>query len=238
MQNDIKFSDVYYKYLDQLEIYYSDINELLKDYDFVTLNDLTIKDDYVNIDLLNESHLDNFQSNDLNETKMIFFKSDQYLSRIARSYKYDRNRMVYQYKLDFKRSKQYINQKRYLKEEKLLKKIQKYSTYECNIGGMILSLDVVLLMLCTQASFAFPFVLMNKCYNFLETTVTSGETKYHYCFSEDLLSIHLETTFNLKNIKENKIISRINIVTNIDAIFKDQKYQICKYGIMSWKILE
>lgn len=89
-------------------------------------------------------------------------------------------------------------------------------------------------MLCTQASYAFSFLLMHNYYNdnFKGLHVISKTTisDINIDPSNNNISIQLKATYNLININNGAKRANINVVTKIDII--DTKF--CKYGMILW----
>lgn len=227
------FEVIYDKIAEQLkkEIYYSDINELIKEYEVITINDIIIDDDFINIDELGESQLMTIDHQINNN--MIIFDVNQYLEKIFKSYKYNPERINCQFNMDFKRSQLILNKKR-LSYDMITNEIKQFSKYKIKIDGKELTMDIVIIALCTQASFAFPFMLVSKLYNKENINVVSNNNKYIVHYNKHSLNIKLEVNLNIKNIKNNQVLSKLNVITNIDGIIKNNKFELCKYAIMSW----
>lgn len=235
--------DIYNKLSDSAkkDVYYYDTNEIISDYEILTfstiigVNDNDNDNDIVKMELLNESQLITSDKNI--KDNVIVFTANHYLDKIAKSFKYNINRIECQFDMDFNRSELYFNNHRLTKKEIFIDKINKFKKTNIEINNNTFSLDKVILMLCNQSSLAYSFLLMCKMYNndIDGIYVTSNKCRYYLSENnEKNFSMELNALFNLKNINENKNISEINIITNIDVIFKNNKYELCKLGIIYW----
>ncbi|QKF93988.1 hypothetical protein QKU48_gp0530 [Fadolivirus algeromassiliense] len=235
------FEDIYNRLERNIknDIYYFDINEIKNEYEIITFNDIInnsiFDDDIVKIELLNESQL---LTSDKNiKDNVIVFNTLQYIDKIAKSFKYNTDRIECQFDMDFHRSLLYFNNTVIKNKPKFIDNLQKFKDTIIDINGNMMGLNKLILMLCNQASLAFSFLLMSKMYNNMKKGiyVTSKEAKYYITLNDDnSLSMELNAIYNLKDTNNNKNISEINIVTNVDAIFKDKKYELCKLGIIYW----
>lgn len=249
----VTFEDVHNKLIDKLKknIYYSDIDELIKEFQIVTYadthtmdNDNNLDNDIVNIELLNETQLLSTEGNIKNKNDIIVFNIDQYLDKIAKSFKYNSDRIDCQFDMDIIRSELYFNSKRVTNRKDLVNKLIKIKDFRVSVLNNTFTIDKIIIMLCNQAALAFSFLLMCKIYNNVEAGifVTSNRNEYHITYDNCNINIKLDVTFDIKNINngdnnKNKI-SEVNIVTNIDAILKNNKYEFCKLGIISWNFLD
>jgi len=238
------FEDVYNKMGDKInkDIYYSDIDDLLNDYEIVSSNNIIIDEELIDINTLEENQLNNLTfislKNSLTEMNdnIIFFDIMKYIENIITSYQFSSEKINYQFNMDLPRSELTFNNIKIIKTEKVLKLLIKYSKYEFKICNQKFSLDIIIQMLCTQASFAFSFLLMNNMYsNYTKGIhVTSNNIKYIITNTNELINLNLNATYNLKDIINNINIKQINISTNIDFVYKNNSYELCKYGIISW----
>ena len=240
----ISFEDVYNKMEKELSknIYYSDINDILNDYEIISTNNIIIDEEFIDMDILEESKLNNLTfvtfKNSLNRISdnFIFFDVTKYIEKILDSYNLNIEKINGQFNLDLPRSELTFNNIRLNKTKQVINLLKKYSKYEYALCNQKFTLDIIIQMLCTQASFAFSFLLMNKVYsNYNEGIhVTSNNTKYIITNDNELININLTAIYNLKDITKNVSIKQININTNVDFIYKNKSYELCKYGIISW----
>lgn len=212
-------------------------NDDYRDLNKSILNASIIKEEeFVDIDIINE--------NEINDStihgRIILFDVQQFLEKIAISYNFNLYTITQQYKADFERSVVYFNNDPIRKYSYVIDQLIKYAYYRINLYGNIIGLDTVILMICTQASFVFSFTLMHKLYSNIQTGhfVTSDKVTYYINIQKNsTIDIKLDATYNIKNINTAKIIRNINIVTDINIVLKNKKYEFSKWGIMSWKIL-
>lgn len=232
------FEDIFNKLTNNLkkDVYYNDINELVKEYQMITLDDFIINDELVDIEILGESQINNINK-DI-ENQIILFDVVQFLEKILKSYKFNVNKINLQFNMDFPRSDFYFNDVNYINKDTAIDLLNNFSKYNIIIYNHEITLTLLLLSLCTQASFAFSFMLMSKLYNDFnkEIYVTSNDIKYNIFHQKDLLNIKLNAIYNIKNIKINQNISKIKITTDIHMILKQNKCEICKFGIILWEI--
>jgi len=206
---------------------YRDLNKSL-------LNASTMKtEDYVDIDIVNE--------NELNDSKVhghiILFDIQQFLEKIAISYNFNLYSITQQYKSDFDRSTVYFNNDLIKNNSYVMDQLLKFAYYKINLYGKVLGLDTVILMICTQASFVFSFTLMHKLYSNVQSGmfVTSNKVKYNINIQNNgTIDIKLDADYNIKNVNNGTINNVINVVTDINIVNKNKKYEFSKWGIMSW----
>jgi len=192
------------------------------------------EEEFVDIDIVNE--------NEINDSKInghiILFDIQQFLEKIAISYNFNLYTITQQYKSDFDRSTVYFNNDLIKNHSLVFNQLIKYAYHKINLYGNILGLDTVILMICTQASFVFSFTLMHKLYSNIQSGqfVTSNKVKYYINIQKnDTIDIKLDATYGIKNINNGKVIGNINVITDINIVFKNKKYEFSKWGIMSWK---
>ena len=177
-----------------------------------------VHDDIVVIDLLNESQLIQRDSiSSINDT--LVFDSDQFIDNIASSYANSAERIARQFALDFPRSKLYYNNKLVTNKDDIIGKF-----------------DSKIIMLCTQASLAFSFLLMGKVHNDAEHNkfVTSNKAIYHIITDDQCINLQLTGIYDVTDIDTNSKVSEINITTNLDGILKEYEYKFCKLGVICW----
>lgn len=209
---------------------YLDLNKSILNASMVT------EEEYVDIDIINENDVSDSTING----HIILFDVQQFLEKIAISYNFNLYAIVQQYKSDFDRSTVYFNNDLMTKNSYLMDQLLKYAYYRINLYKHILGLDTVIMMICTQASFVFSFVLMNKLYSNIDTGhfVTSNNVKYDINIqNNNTIDIKLDATYNIKNINNGVVKKSINVVTDINFVNKNKKYEFSKWGIMTWKIV-
>jgi len=193
-------------------------------------------EEFIDIDILNENQINDSKING----NIILFDVQQFLEKIAISYEFNLYSIIQQFKSDFDRSTVYFNNDLIKDNSYMMNKLLKYAYHKINLQGNVLGLDYVILMICTQASFVFSFVLMNKLYSNIQhgQFVTSNKVKYLINIqNNDTIDIKLDAIYNIKNTNNGKIIGSVNVVTYININFKNKKYEFAKWGIMSWKKL-
>lgn len=232
------FEHVYDKVVDQLkkDMYYCDVDELLDDYEIIVSNNVIFDEEFININVLSESQLINSTISEIKDN-IIIFDSAEYTKKILKSYRSDQDIIKCQFDVDFIRSELIINNSKIKKISKAIKIFDNYAKYEFKLKDQKLKLNEILIMLCTQASFAFPFLLMHKIFTNPKKGiyVTSNDNKYIIKNDNNSININFKATFNLKNTLKNKIIKKINIDTNIDFVYKNNTYELCEFGIVTWK---
>lgn len=206
---------------------YQDLNKSL-------LQASTMKtDEYVDIDIVNENEI--YDSNI--SGKIILFDVQQFLEKIAISYNFNLYTIIQQYKSDFNRSTVYFNNDLIKDHSYVMNQLLKYAYYKINLYNNVVGLDTVILMICTQASFVFSFTLMHKLYSNIQSGmfVTSNKVKYNITIQNNgTIDIKLDADYNIKNVNNGAINTVINVVTDINIVNKNKKYEFSKWGIMSW----
>ena len=227
-----------------MEINVDEYNIILLDDDIILVdknnNNLeTPENDYIKLIKLNEDDIVN--TNLTKNNNIIIFDIDNYLYKIYKSYSFDINKINNQFELDINRTTLYINNQIQLNKTLLYdylinfkNKIYNFNNIDVNNNKNIIYLNNIIIMLCTQASYAFSYILMHNYYNnkIKGLNVFSDDTSIHLTFNQDNCFITLVANYKLVNINLNKIINNINIMTNID-ICDDI---ISKYGIINWQI--
>ncbi|ARF11294.1 hypothetical protein Klosneuvirus_1_151 [Klosneuvirus KNV1] len=206
---------------------YHDLNKSL-------LQASTMKtEDYVDIDIVNENELYDSKIHG----RIILFDIQQFLEKIAISYNFNLYSIIQQYKSDFDRSTVYFNNDLIKDNSYVMDQLLKYAYYKINLYGKVLGLDTIILMICTQASFVFSFTLMHKLYSNVQSGmfVTSNKVKYNINIQNNgTIDIKLDADYNIKNVNNGTINNVINVVTDINIVNKNKKYEFSKWGIMSW----
>lgn len=218
------FEDIYDKLYPKLsqDIYYTRVDD----------NYETIESANDNINDINDD-LNIMQNKD----NLIMFNINEYLDKMAQSFNYDETNIDKQFTLDFGRSVLYLNGKFIRNKDYFIKSINNDFNYPVNFSNM--NMATVIFMLCNQASFAFPFSLMNKIYSNYDKGiyVFSNNIKYFVTKSGHGLTIELVGIFNIKNININKVKGIITVTTKLDLEFEKGNYVFPKFGIIHWQTL-
>ena len=204
----------------------------------ITNNITTTGDEFLNIDVLNESQINDIVPDLYN--KMIIFDTNQYLEKIVVSYNNNINNIIQQFQSDHARSEVFFNNNKIHDSKDFTEKILKYSSFPIKLCSNIFSLDIIILMLCTQASFVFSFILINKLYTNYKNGkhVTSNKSQYYINIKNpDIIDIKLDAIYLIKDVNKNIIVSKVNVVTNITAVYKKKQYEFCKWGIINWNFI-
>jgi len=221
----------------------SNLDELLCDYEIIEMdNENIISNEFINLNVLNESQLDNLKlissenpisKINMSNDNMIIFDAVKFIKKILKSYNSNITTINYQFNVDFKRSELIFDNFKIKDIQEAINLFDKYSQYNFNEN---LKLNILLKMICTQASFAFSFLLMHKMFtnNVKNIFVTSNDIKYVINNNGNLINIILKATYNLKNTKNNVNINKINVDTFIDFVYKNNKYNLCDFGIITW----
>lgn len=214
-----------------------------QEYELLTLD--CNNNDFLDINVLEESKVFNIGHDILNEiisqNSMILFDANKFIKNIMESYHYNVDEINHQFTVDFTRSSLTYNNKKMLDRIKTLNKFKLYSKYDFNMHyhevNTSFKLDTILLMLCTQASFAFSFALMHQAYSDYNKNlcVTSNDIKFVISNTNETINIKMNAIYNLKNLCENVNSNQINIQTNIDFVYKNNTYELCKFGIIYWQ---
>jgi hypothetical protein len=213
-------------------------NKINKNYTDIIEHKLTFADEFININILNESQINDMQQ-DI-DNKMIIFDTNQYLEKIILSYNKNIYNIMQQFKSDHTRSEVYLDDKKIYDSHEFINKILKYASYKVNLCDQAFGLDIIILMLCTQASLAFSFILMNKLYtnHHKGKHVTAHKSKYIVNIKNpDVIDLKLDAIYNVKDVNKNIITTKINVVTNITIIRKKKQYEFCKWSIISWNFV-
>jgi hypothetical protein len=185
------------------------------------------------IESMNESNLPEKIEYDITNN-MIMFNISQYLDNIAKTFYSDNNKIIGQFMLDFPRSELYFNDSYIRDANVFIEKIKENFDYVSNYNNI--KMYMMILMLCNQSGFGFPFTLMHKLYSNYKKGlyVVSNNIKYYINSKDDELTIELKGQFDIKNTFTNRVNSTINVNTKIDLILKNNEYIFPKLGIVYW----
>lgn len=247
IMNNIQFSDVYNKYYADIRNLDSvSFDTLIQDYTIIDINDHscldTIKDlDYVSIDHINESHLDGYNGQTCDSN--IFFNTTTYLTKILDSYSYNTECILKQFNLDFPRSNIYFNDVHMNNIDTFKHHLAFLKIYSYNVFDLF----ILILMLCNQSSYAFPYMFLHKQFGNIDynehnnpssliiiTSLSSSRSiNIHHC--HDMILMSLDADFSIKDIINDTNINTIHI--NIQLEINLQRNHFSKYGILSWSFL-
>ena len=214
---------------------YENYIDTLNTKNIITTNNIVTGNDFLNINVLNESQINDIKT-DI-ENKMIIFDTMEYLEKIMNSYNNNFNSITQQFQSDHNRSEMYLNNIKISDPNDFTRQLLTFSRFKINLCNTSFPFDIIIQMLCTQASFVFSFVLMNKLYTNYRTGkhVTSNKSKYFVTIKNpETLDIKLDAIYYIKDVNKNIIVAKVNVITNICAIYKKKQYEFCKWGIINW----
>jgi len=249
---EFSFQSVHDKLINQLrkDLYYCDMNDIMFDYEFISTEDvldnvtkekekdnsiISLPEDEEVIDVISENQI--MISDNIKKNRSVLINTSHFLSRLFGSFKCNFDRITSQFDLDFPRSSLYYNQKKYTKEG-ILNIFNFFSRYSILISNQTMPFDKFLMMICTQGSFAFSFILMSHIYNsdIDYHFVTSYDASYNVHSSHNIINIELKAIYCIKNTKTNIVRETINITTKIDLIRKNKIYEPSETVIVFWNI--
>lgn len=210
--------------------------------------------DYCILDIIDdEEEIDEYiELNEyLKEQKhnLILFNNLSYFMKILQSYKYDKDTIIQQFKLDLPRNEIWIDSNIVSDFELFQEKISQ--TEKINLkfnNNKKLQLNHLIMMICNQSTYAFPYYLMHKLYSSTQDSLAVtdlSENRFVKILNKsESISFQIGIDFGIKFINENKLINKIHIDLFIDTdIFKMNECQefdfnnfIVKYGIIRWFI--
>lgn len=233
----LTFKSIHDRLIDKLrkDLYYCDMNDILFDYDFVSIDDVSEEEEV--IDIISENQI--IINDNIKKNRSVLIKTSHFLNQLFKSFKFNIDRITAQFDLDFPRSSLYYNHKKYTKNE-ILRIFNCSSKYVIKVFNQMMPFDKFLMMMCTQGSFACSFILMSYIYN-NDTNhhfVTSYDASYNIYSSGNILNIELKATYHIKNTKTNLINQGINVTTKIDLVKKNQMYEPSEMIIIFWNITE
>jgi hypothetical protein len=208
--------------------------------DEVSVVSENINPNYQIIDCMDEDSIDNFlEKKAINyfEDGVIMFNLDNFINKNFKSYNYDMNSVWDQFKADSPRITLLVNKTKVDTPEKFKKQLNKLTNTSVKINKNIHKLIDIVAMLCNQSSFALSFKFLLKAH--MQTDLKNREDIYVVGSSSNRsikvnfnnktkeLNIIMETAYNLTNIAENKVISKINSIIVIDGLIKDN---ICNFN--------
>lgn len=213
--------------------------------DEVSVVSENINSDYQIIDCMDEDYIDTFLEHkemDYFEDGVIMFNMDNFINNNFKSYNYDINSVWNQFKADSPRITLLVNNKKVKTPEKFKKQLDKLTNTSVKISNNIYKLIDIVAMLCNQSSFALSFKFLLKAH--MQTDLKNREDIYVVGSSSNRsikvnfnnktkeLNIIMETDYNLTNVAENKVISKINSIIVIDGLIKDNICTFTNNGLL------
>jgi hypothetical protein len=185
-------------------------------------------------------------ANKLLHDKLLFFSTYEYIINIIKFYP-NKNRIIRQFKLDCPRTNIRVNGKKINDYDQINKKLsflKNIKLYNCKY---ISNLYWILIIICNQSSFCFPYMIINNLYG--------DEVNNNYPFSlsskrdvdidinSNKKSLTLECDFVIKNTTRNEDLFNLNTVLYFKLSFdKDINKRksitdiISEEGLFIWKI--
>lgn len=230
------FGDIYNRLYYQISQDITNSSIINDDYEIVTSNEVE-EAEFSLISSMNENDLSKKIEHVIND-QLATFNIFQYLDKIGETFKHDPVNMENQFTMDFGRSELYLEGKYVRNKNYFMNYIKKNFDNICNYKNM--KMYNILLMLCNQASFGFPFVIMNSIYSNYNKGlyVLSNNIKYMITTKKKELYIELKGTFNIKNINTNKLKGIINVTTKLDLSMINNEYIFPKLGIIYWQNID
>lgn len=237
MLTDNLFKDIYAELAEELQDHNKNYNEynknmmndsLLADYEIV-MNEADKDKDWEILASPNLNIITDFGK------RIIFFNTESFISKILISYKNNTKNVLEQFNKDLPRGEVYLNNKRLYDYDESLELFKKYNLYKYDN----IALDSLLIMLCCQSSFAFPYLLMLKLYNDYEKNyyVVSNKTKVCIFDKGNNITVQLYGIFNLKSVIDDKILKKITTVTQIDVYLNNKNVNLIKFSLTSWNLI-
>jgi hypothetical protein len=224
MTNDHLFTDIYTRFRIKINNDIHNMNDAFRDFEIIEDTEMEV---FEIINSIDESKLvmDNIKKKLNTESRYILFLKSLYMDRIFDSYGNNEEEIFRQFQIDVPRMKIYYDGLMISDPLKLEEKLDIYSHNFMEINSKNYTLKVILMALCNQSSFAFPYMIVRNLYE--DSTkmnyVFSHKTKMHIDNKKDI-PIHLQATFKIKNIYTGDTISKIKIITKLDLYNK--------YGVM------
>jgi len=216
-----------------------------------TIIDNSTNDDYDFIPDISESGLLNDNITINTDNNMIMFKISLYLQKIMESYQYMHKNIIQQYFVDAPRTELYYNYDQVTDINEYINKLLKFRSYDTTINNNKYPLVDIIIMLCNQSSYAFPFLLMNKIYNNGTQYVFSGPTKINIVDEENTntngvitknktnkhLEILMNVNFHIKDISNNTNVNSISVDIILNTKLNKNNVEIFnKFGMINWSL--
>lgn len=213
--------------------------------DIQTVNE-KINQDYKVVDFMDEDIMDKFleqQQDNFYEDSVILFNLGTFFKKNLISYNYNTQDIWKQFDVDCPRMKIYVNNKRIKNQKNFKNKLKSLLGACVIINTDIFEIIDILGMLCNQSSFFLSYKFLHKAKQFtydndyIQVTNSSSNRSVKVNIKHNKLSIIAETNFAIKNILEDKIISKINTVIVIDGCVKNNYASFAKNGMLISKII-
>lgn len=211
-------------------------------------------DDYIDITFITVNDYEDVHIKNLkNESQMAFFNTHDFIYKNLASYKFDWYEVWKQFQMDYNRQKITIDNKHIKDLNEIINYFLRYEKYHYSImKDSNAELWLVFMMLCNQSSYYLPYVYMRSQYDDPINNLCVLDSKSDRVISFTVntytkkLSIIYTTTFNIINIKNEVIDSKINIqmVLNTNLIITDksvhtfEKDVFEKTSLITWTIVK
>lgn len=239
------------------------IDELYKQYEVININKATSNSttnsssDYAFdnknnnsgrlLTFINENDIDNDIKNSyIFNDRAVTFNTNIYIKNILGSYHYEKDKILKQFGYDCPRSTIKINNKKINGLNDMINNLDSVKDIKIN-DNCIKTLDILIIMLCNQSSFAFTYCLLQKLYgkNDNSLIISSHKTKkmVNVNITKDEISIILTSDFALINTKnDEKIINKFDTEMHLTIINKNNKFtkinrldSLFTDGFLFWK---
>jgi len=172
------------------------------------------------------------------DDKYVIFDTNEYISKILLSYNYSLSKIYDQMKHDFSRMEICLNGRKIKSMSFLINRLKRYNGYEYIGDGFTFKLHDILIMLCNQSSYAFPFVVMNTIYSDdKKKFVFSNKTRINIIeqLSSNIIKVDMDCSFDIKNISSNKKLNTIDSHMELTACLR-VKNVFQKYASLIWNL--
>ena len=113
-------------------------------------------------------------------------------------------------------------------------KLKKYSKSRINVYNYSVNYDIMLAMLSTQSSYAYPYILLNKILDKgLSAANSSNNRKIEYQTNGDNINIMIDTDFIIRKSETGNEMFIVNCVIMLEMLEVDEQLKLCKNGILS-----
>jgi hypothetical protein len=224
------YLDIYRKLGDKI------YNDIIKPSDYIDSFDDIIKN-YILIDYgpqIDETQLlNNTYIKPINKAT---FDLPKFLYKLQASYNFDSNSIIKQFEIDFKRSTYKINGLQNTDVNQVLEIINN-KTNLIQINNFNIKLNDLLLLVSTQASFAYQYMLMASLFADPKNNlyISSSKSSYELIYLHNSIKIILRCDYYLHDIMTSTHKSKIVAETVIKIFTKCHDYCI-PYGKVKWNI--
>jgi hypothetical protein len=207
------------------------------------------KESYYDLKIIQNNNSNSDINMNLNiNTNDIFFDIDEYLKQNLLSYNKSSESVWKQFCLDFHRQKIYINDKCTSEMSDIFDFMKQFDNNKCDkytIDDMEMDIDIIFIMLMTQASFCLPFQCMSQLFDRDDIHVISTTSdKIIKLYTDDEIMIKFQTQFSIFDIQSESEIKSINVELIINTNIKKNKYKntnthklFPKYGYIYFKLV-